>query len=72
LVADGDGNVFVTNQLGTIGKITPASVVTTIAGATGSSTARVFSHPAGIVIDGAGNLYLADYSGYVIHKITFQ
>jgi streptogramin lyase len=50
LVAAGAGNVFVTNQLSTIHKVTPA----------------------GVAINGAGNLYVADYSGYVIHKITFQ
>ncbi|HLK30636.1 MAG TPA: NHL repeat-containing protein [Puia sp.] len=72
IAVDASGILYVTDRLGTVRKITPANVVTTIAGATGTSTAGAFQWPAGIAIDAAGNLYIADYSADVIRKISFQ
>jgi NHL repeat len=79
ITADSAGNLFVSdNPNNTIRKITPAGtnwVVTTIAGVAGGSghtdgtgTNAQFTGPAGMAVDGAENLYLAD--GNTIRKVT--
>jgi sugar lactone lactonase YvrE len=78
VAVDGAGNVYVTDSGNhTIRKITPAGVVTTLAGAAGvrgsadgpGAQAR-FSFPYGLAIDAAANLYVADSSNHTIRKIT--
>lgn len=78
IVADPLGNVFVADTYNsTIRKITPAGVVTTIAGApssTGSTDgpgnlAR-FSGPEAIAIDAQRNLYVGDTGNHTIRKIS--
>jgi len=78
LAADSSGNLYVADyNNSTIRKITPAGVVTTFAGSAGKralvdgtgSDAR-FSLPWGVATDGAGNVYVADYSNCSIRKIT--
>ncbi|HNC23579.1 MAG TPA: hypothetical protein PLU52_05170 [Opitutaceae bacterium] len=77
--ADANGNVLVSDfQNFTIRKITPAGVVTTVAGKAGSAanwldgtgSAARFAGPAGLAFDSAGNLYIADSHSYVIRKMT--
>jgi hypothetical protein len=76
LVVDASGNVFVADRGNhIIRKITPAGLVTTVAGqagvpgsADGSGTGAQFSFPQGIALDAAGNLYVT--SGQAIRKIT--
>jgi sugar lactone lactonase YvrE len=78
IAVDGAGNVFVADSGGiTIRKITPAGVVTTLAGSTSSSgivdgtgTAASFSLTSGVVTDAAGNLFVADTGHNTIRKIT--
>ncbi len=68
VAVDEHGNVFVADTFSyTIRKITPAGVVTTIAGlpgttgnADGKGSAARFNVPIGIAIDGQGILYVAD------------
>ena len=75
---DSSGNVFVADTLNhTIRKITAAGVVTTFAGsagisgfADGSGNVARFNSPFGLTLDGAGNLYVADYDNHAIRKIT--
>jgi len=62
-----------------IRKITPAGAVTTIAGVlgqagltNGAGNQAKFGQPAGIVVDGTGNLYVADELNNVIRKIAFN
>ena len=78
VAVDGDGNVYVADSSNhTIRKITPAGVVTTLAGTAGSSgsadgtgaDARL-RYPYGVAVDGDGNVYVADNSNHTIRKIT--
>jgi sugar lactone lactonase YvrE len=57
--------------------VTQAGQVTTIAGTTGvtgsannTGTNALFSHPMGLALDSATNLYVADYGNQLIRKIT--
>jgi hypothetical protein len=78
VVADGSGNVYLgDNGNSTIRKITPAGVVTTLAGmagvtgsADGTGPAALFSGPQGVATDSAGNVYVADTGNSTIRKIT--
>ncbi|MBL9198954.1 MAG: hypothetical protein JNL39_00550, partial [Opitutaceae bacterium] len=78
IAVDGAGNVFVSDAAtATIRKITPAGVVTTFAGTAfqvgntdGTGAAARFRLPYGLVIDGAGVLYVADSGNHSIRKIT--
>ena len=78
VAVDGDGNLYVTdNGNHTIRKITPAGVVTTLAGtaesygsADGRGPLARFSRPYGVAVDGVGNVYVADRQNHTIRKIT--
>ena len=78
VAVDGAGNVYVADTLNhTIRKVTPAGVVTTLAGtagmsgsADGTGAAARFSSPKGVAVDTAGNVYVADTSNYTIRKVT--
>ncbi len=72
-----NGTVYVADALNhTIRKITPAGVVTLLAGTPGSSgfadspSAPLFARPTGVAVDAAGNVYVADYNNQRIRKIT--
>lgn len=79
LVFDSSGNLYVTD-LGNnaVRKVTPSAVVTTFAGSTSGTagstnatgTSARFSAPAGIVIDGAGNLYVGENGNNDLREIT--
>jgi sugar lactone lactonase YvrE len=78
VAVDGTGNVFVADTGNhTIRKIAPGPSVSTIAGVPGSygtndgggGGARFYS-PAGVAVDGAGNVYVADYYNQTIRKIA--
>jgi sugar lactone lactonase YvrE len=71
-------NLYVAdNGNNTVRKVTPAGIVTTIAGLAGTSglldgtnNAARFSIPDRIAVDGNGNIYVADYGNSAIRKIT--
>jgi hypothetical protein len=75
---DTAGNVFVADYNNhTIRKVTSAGVVTTLAGAAGSSgntnatgSAARFNFPYGVSVDTAGNVYVGDYGNHTIRKVT--
>ena len=67
LAVDGSGNILVAdtdNSL--IRKITPAGLVSTVAGRTDSPVR--FSHPYSVAVDQSGNIYVADTDNHVIRK----
>jgi sugar lactone lactonase YvrE len=74
---DTNGNLFVSDYHGNvIRKVTPAGVVTTFAGSgtasstDGTGTAATFNGPRGIKVDSSGNLYVCEFDGQKIRKIT--
>jgi sugar lactone lactonase YvrE len=78
VAVDGSGNVYVadTNN-NTIRKVTTGGTVTTLAGAAGQTGsfdglggAARFDAPYGVAVDGAGNVYVADFFNATIRKIT--
>jgi sugar lactone lactonase YvrE len=77
IAVDAAGNVYVAdtgNQL--IRKVTPAGVVTTLAGtgaagsANGAATAATFDEPIGVGVDANGNVYVGDFGNELIREIT--
>ena len=76
LALDSAGNLYVIDQINLIRKITPAGVVSTLAGsvatgtANGVGTAASFNSPSGIAVDASGNVYVADTGNNLIRMIT--
>ena len=78
IARDASGNLYVTDYYGhTIRKITPAGVVTTlagthgVAGATdGAGAAASFHNPHAVCVDAAGNLFVADWGNNLVRKVT--
>lgn len=79
MVADGAGNLFVADSFNhNIRKIViPTGTVTTFAGSAaqagnrdGTGKAARFDDPSGLAVDGAGNLYVADFGNRNIRKIV--
>ena len=80
VAADASGNVYVADTGNhTIRLITSAGAVSTIAGTAGSygsadgtGAAARFNAPVAVALDGAGNLFVADYNNSTIRKIVLS
>ena len=78
VAVDSVGNVYVADtDNNTIRKVTPAGMVTTLAGQAGSAGstdaiggAARFYRPSGVAVDNAGNVYVADTLNNTIRKVT--
>jgi hypothetical protein len=78
VAVDGARNVFVADTGNhTIRQITPAGVVTTLAGSAGNAgsvdgtgNAAQFNAPRGVAVDGVGNVFVADTDNHTIRQIT--
>ncbi|HUP60473.1 MAG TPA: NHL repeat-containing protein [Thermoanaerobaculia bacterium] len=78
VATDSSGNVYVADKDNhTIRRITPAGVVTTLAGlagiggnADGTGSGARFKSPTGVATDSSGNVYVADSGNNRIRKIT--
>jgi len=78
ITVDLSGNVYVADSgNNTVRKIAPGGVVTTIAGAAGTTgsaggtgAAASFSTPAGVGVDSSGNVYVADLGNDLIRMIS--
>ena len=78
VAVDGSGNVYVADTSNnTIRKVTSGGVVSTLAGLAGSSgstdgtgRAALFDGPAGVAVDGSGNVYVADSYNDTIRMVT--
>jgi len=77
VAVDSSGNVYVGDSYNQrIRKITPAGVVTTLAGSgtdghhDAAGTEAQFNYPEGVAVDSSGNVYVADTGNHRIRKIT--
>src|SRR5439155_3564059 len=78
VAVDSGGNVYVASPVdATIRRITPAGIVTTLAGqpfnpgsADGTGGAASFSNPVGVAVDNTGVIYVADSNNATIRKVT--
>jgi trimeric autotransporter adhesin len=79
VAVDSSGNIYIsdTNNF-RVRKVSPSGLITTIAGNGtkgysgdgGSALSAQLSQPAGIAVDSAGNVYVADQAANVIRKIS--
>lgn len=78
IATDSAGNVYASHIFeNTIHKISPQGVDSILAGtpgvrgsADGMGAGATFSQPQGLVVDGAGNVYVSDWGNSTIRKIT--
>jgi sugar lactone lactonase YvrE len=78
VAVDGSGTVYVADD-NTVRRVTPAGVVTTIAGtqgvsgsADGTGALAQFGMAQGVALDPYGNLYVADSGNFSVRKVTQQ
>jgi sugar lactone lactonase YvrE len=75
LVVDSGGNLYIADSNnGVVRKVTPAGVISTVAGTggvmgysgdNGQATSAKLMAPFGLALDSAGNLYIADFYGWI-------
>jgi len=79
LALDSSGNLYVADTFGAIRKITPSGSISTIAGSYsafgyggdgGPATQAMLLSPAGVAVDSAGNIYVADLGNNRVREIN--
>ena len=79
VTVDGAGNLFIADgDNNRIRKVDSAGVISTVAGTGargdggdgGPATAAHLRSPAGVAVDGAGNLFIADTENHLVRKLT--
>ncbi|MBU6428513.1 MAG: DUF839 domain-containing protein [Cyanobacteria bacterium REEB65] len=77
VAVDATGNIFTASQVtNLIRKVSTAGLVTTFAGSgaatevNGTGTSASFNEPTGVAVDTSGNVYVSDWGGQTIRKIT--
>lgn len=78
VAVDNTGNVYAADSSNhTVRRISPAGVVTTLAGSAlssgstdGSGSTARFNYPDGLCLDASGNIYVADNYNHIIRRIT--
>ncbi len=76
IFVDGGGNLYIASS-SEIRRVDPSGIITTIAGGGfgdlgdgGPATEATLNNPAGIFVDGSGNLYIADTGNNRIRKVA--
>ena len=79
VAVDGDSNIIVADSSShRIQKVTPGGAVSTLAGSgnegcvAGQGPAVSFNYPAGVAVDGDGNIIVADSSNHRIRKVATE
>jgi hypothetical protein len=78
MAIDAQNNIFISDRSNSlIRKITSGAVVSTYAGtaltpgtSNGSAATATFKNPIGIALDAAGNVFVGDYTSFIIRKIA--
>jgi hypothetical protein len=79
IATDCDGNAYIGDfENAVVRKVSPTGVITTIAGNGvigysgdgGPATAATMSHPYGVALDAAGNLYFSDFNNHAVRRVS--
>ena len=79
MAVDGQGNVYIADTSNNrVRKVSPGGTITTIAGTGrrgssgdgGPATSARLYYPAGVAVDGQGNVYIADKYNQRVRKIS--
>ena len=77
---DGSGNLFIADSINErIRKVDTSGIITTVAGDGsfafsadgGPATSASLAFPAGVAVDGTGNLFIADFENFRVRKVGF-
>ena len=81
VAVDSSSNVYIADQYNCVVRKVSSGTITTVAGTAGScgysgngsaATAAQLYYPAGVAVDGSGNLYIGDYSNCVVRKVILS
>ena len=78
VIADSSGNIYISDAFNDRVRIVSANVINSIAGnglferggAGGAATNAYLQQPSGVVVDGAGNFYIADQFNAAVRKVN--
>jgi sugar lactone lactonase YvrE len=76
---DAAGNIYITDQdWGVIRKVTPAGIISTVAGTPGGyydsgdggpATSATLAYPGNVAVDAAGDIFISDYDGQRVREV---